>query len=87
MLKEVREITNQVAMIGVCISDEDIIKNVLNSLLESYKGFVSSVSYRKNAPSFVELTNLLLYDEVRCELKNNQRQQAEVLAAKGKISY
>ena len=71
MLKEVREITNQLAAIGECISDEDIIENILNSLLESYEGFVSSITYRENAPSFVEFTSLLLHDEVCHELSNN----------------
>ena len=71
MLKEVREITNQLAAIGECISDEDIIENVLKSLLESYEGFVSLVTYRENAPSFVELTSLLQHNKVCRELRNN----------------
>ena len=87
MLKEVREITNQLAAIDKCISDEDIIENVLNSLLELYEEFVSSFIYCENAPSFVVLTSFLLYDEICRELRNNRCQQVELLTAKGKISY
>ena len=59
----------------------------MTSLPKLYEGFVSSVTYRENAPSFVELMSLLLHNEVCRELRKNQRQQAKVLAAKGKISY
>ena len=56
-------------------------------MLESYEGFVSSTTYLENAPSFVELTSLLLDDKVCRELRSNRHQQGEVLAAKGEISY
>ena len=40
-LKEVQEITNQLATIDECISNKDIIENILNSLPKSYEGFVN----------------------------------------------
>ena len=81
-LKEVKDISNQLIAIGKTVSNDEIVEHVLNALPESYEHFVSSIGLRDRLPDVTTLTELLLHDEARRELRGNRRLATEAHLAR-----
>ena len=65
ILKEVKDVSNQLIAIGEAIPNEEIVEHVLNVLPESYEHFISSIGLRDQLPTVTTLTGLLLHDEAK----------------------
>lgn len=86
-LKQVKELVNEFACIKEIINDSEILEQILMALPESYEGLVSSVMYRPTLPTVVELTVILLQDDIRREIKGGKRSDQEALLTNSKKSF
>jgi len=68
----------QLASLGICILDEDLVDLMLNSLLHSWSTFKQVQKGREHTPSFPEFEGLLLQEELGRKL-NRQRDHSKEL--------
>jgi hypothetical protein len=80
-LQNIQQIINQLASIGELIPDSDLIALVLSALPDSWDAVASTIIYRSTAPTFAELSGLMLQEELRRETKGMQKAQLEGLFA------
>ena len=66
---------------GEKVSNTDLVTISLNGMLEDYQMFITDLAAREKAPTFEELTGILLQEEERCmNLKPNLNPQNSDLA-------
>jgi hypothetical protein len=87
-LSRIKELKDKLGDIGEKISSTDLVTVTLNGMLDEYQMFITGLATREKAPTFDELTGILLQEE---EHRNNLnfRSQSSYLAlvAKGKQPY
>jgi transposase InsO family protein len=76
-LQNIQLIINQLASIGEVIADSDLIALVLSSLPDSWDAVASTIIYRSVAPTFSELSGLMMQEELRRETKGMQKAQLD----------
>ncbi|MCO5605635.1 hypothetical protein L7F22_059818 [Adiantum nelumboides] len=64
-LLKLRNIQDELAVIGEEVSDADMIQSILKGIKKEYKHFVTSLAVRESFPSLEDLTSLLLQEEER----------------------
>ena len=71
-LGRIKDIQDKLRDIGEKVSNIDLVIISLNGMLEDYQMFITGLAARKKAPTFEELTCILLHEEKRCtNLKPN----------------
>eukprot|EP00253_Pinus_taeda_P007785 PITA_07785 len=73
----VKDLKDQFGAIGEKVSDSDLVTLTLNRMTDEYQTFISALSAREKAPSFDELTAILLQEEER---RQNLKTQGNDLA-------
>jgi len=88
LFSRIRELKGNLGDIGKIISSIDMVTVTLNDMLDEYQMFVTGLEAREKAPTFDELTCILLQEE-ECRKNLNRRSHSLYLAlvAKGKQPY
>lgn len=84
-LQEVNSIVTQLAGLGVMISDEDLVDQVLASLPKSWSTFKAIQKGRERLPTFAELEGMLLHEESSRIIDQQQEEAEEVLYANNRV--
>jgi hypothetical protein len=80
-LRRINDMKYKLGDIGEKVSNIDLVTISLNGMLEDYQMFITSLAVREKAPTFEELTGILLQEEERCtNLKPNLKPQNSDLA-------
>lgn len=82
-LHHLKELINKLACVGVRIIDAEVVEHVLMALRESYEGLVNTLMYRPALPTVVELTGILMQDDLRREIKGKRNNGEALLVKEG----
>lgn len=64
-IARVKDLSNKLGAIGEKVSDSDLITLTLNRMTDEYQTFISGLLAREKAPSFDEMTAIVLQEEER----------------------
>jgi len=80
-MARVKDLSDKLGAIGEKVSDSDLVTLTLNRMTDEYQTFISGLAAREKAPSFDELTAILLQEEER---RQNLKTQSNDLALMAK---
>jgi hypothetical protein len=86
-LSRIKDLKDKLGDIGENISSTDLVTITLNSMLDEYQMFITGLATREKAPTFDELTGILLQEERRKNLNGRSHNSDLALVAKGKQPY
>lgn len=76
----IKDLKDKLGSIGEKVSDSDLVTLTLNRMTDEYQTFISGLSTRDKAPSFDELTTILLQEEERRQNMKTQRNDLALMA-------
>jgi hypothetical protein len=80
-----KKIINQLANIGETITKKDMVKQILNSCLESMESLSTTLIYCSDLTILNDLTRIFLHDEAKNDLKGKKTEN-EVFIIKSKFN-
>jgi hypothetical protein len=80
-IRQIKDMKDKLGDIGEKVSNTDLVTIALNGMVEDYQMFITGLAAREKAPTFEELTCILLQEEERCtNLQLNLKPQNSDLA-------
>ena len=79
-LARVKDLSDKLGAIGEKVSNSDLVTLTLNRMTDEYQMFISGMSAREKAPSFDELTAILLQEEERRQNLKTQNNDLALMA-------
>jgi len=80
-IARVKDLKDRLGDIGEKVSDSDLVTITLNGMTDEYQMFITGLAAREKAPTFEELTGILLQEEER---RQNLKSQSNDLALMAK---
>ena len=80
-IARVKDLKDRLGDIGEKVSDSDLVTITLNGMTDEYQMFITGLAAREKAPTFEELTGILLQEEER---RQNLKSQSNELALMAK---
>lgn len=83
-ISQIKELKDKLGDIGENISNIDLVTITLNGMKEDYQIFITSLVAREKAPTFEDLTGILIHEEER---RTNLKPRNEDLALVAKKKF